>query len=107
MLVRVVIVGDARKIKGLQDSYVQVQYVNSLFYITVRALNSQNKEIARFKSQARQHTIRNRAAQTLPSWCFLNKYISPRAVMTLVTFFRTVTMATLMYLKLHIIQRDS
>jgi len=31
MLVRVVIVGDAGKIKGLQDSYVKVQCVNSLF----------------------------------------------------------------------------
>ena len=60
--------------------------------------------VTRFIGQALQHTIRNKAVQTLLSWCFLNKYISPRAVMTIVTFFNIVTIATLMYFKLHIIQ---
>lgn len=47
-------------------------------------------------------TIKKRAAQTLLSWCFWKRYISPRAVITLVTFFRTVTIATLIYFKLQI-----
>lgn len=45
-------------------------------------------------------TIRKRAAQTLLSWCLLNRYISPTAVITFVTFFRTVTIATFMYFRL-------
>lgn len=49
---------------------------------------------------ATKHTIKKRAAQTLLSWCLLKRYISPTAVITFVTFFRTVTIATLMYFKL-------
>ena len=45
-------------------------------------------------------TIKKRAAQTLLSWCLLKRYISPTAVITFVTFLRTVTIATLMYFKL-------
>lgn len=51
------------------------------------------------------HTIRKRAVQTLLSWVLLNKYISPTAVITLVTFFRTVTIATLMYFRLQEIRQ--
>lgn len=45
-------------------------------------------------------TINKRAIQTLPPWYLLKKYVSPSAVITLVTFFKTVTIATLMYVKL-------
>lgn len=47
-----------------------------------------------------EHTIKIKAAHTLLSWCFLKRYISPSAVITFVTFFKTVTIATFMYFKL-------
>jgi len=44
--------------------------------------------------------MRKSAPQTLREWRFRNRYISPSAVMRLVTFFRMVTIATPMYCKL-------
>ena len=43
------------------------------------------------KDVSTAHTIWNSVVQTLLSCCFLNRYISPVAVITLVTFFRTIT----------------
>lgn len=90
---------------GVSKTQLKIgENMNSLFFTKLRSKTDEDQESKVL--YALQHTIRNRAAQTLLSWCFLNKYISPRAVMTLVTFFRTVTMATLMYFRLHIIQMD-